>query len=90
MVIFKHALKNALIPIVTLIGLQFAFLMGGTVIIEQIFVYPGLGQLAITAIFNRDYPVIQGVVLFTSIVFIVINLIVDIIYTALNPKVKLD
>jgi peptide/nickel transport system permease protein len=89
-VIFKHALKNALIPIITVIGVQFAFLMGGTVVIEQIFVYPGLGQLAITAIFNRDYPVVQGVVLFTSLIFIVINLFVDIIYTALNPKVKLD
>jgi peptide/nickel transport system permease protein len=89
-VIFKHALKNALIPIVTIIGVQFAFLMGGTVVIEQIFVYPGLGQLAIQAIFNRDYPVIQGVVLLTSIVFIVINLVVDIAYTALNPKVRLD
>lgn len=89
-VIFKHALKNALIPIVTIIGVQFAFLMGGTVVIEQIFVYPGLGQLAIQAIFNRDYPVIQGVVLFTSIVFIVLNLVVDIIYTALNPRVRLQ
>ena len=89
-VIFKHALKNALIPIVTVIGVQFAFLMGGTVVIEQIFVYPGLGQLAITAIFNRDYPVVQGVVLFASIVFIIINLIVDIVYTALNPKVSLE
>jgi peptide/nickel transport system permease protein len=89
-VIFKHALKNALIPIVTIIGVQFAFLMGGTVVIEQIFVYPGLGQLAIQAIFNRDYPVIQGVVLLTSVVFIVINLVVDIIYTALNPRVRLQ
>ena len=89
-VIFNHALKNALIPITTILGIQFAFLMGGTVVIEQIFVYPGLGKLAIDAIFNRDYTVIQGVVLFTSTFFIIINLIVDIVYVALNPKVKLD
>lgn len=89
-VLFKHALKNALIPIVTILGIQFAFLMGGTVVIEEIFVYPGLGKLAVDSIFNRDYTVIQGIVLFTSVVFILINLIVDIIYTVLNPKVKLE
>ena len=89
-VIFKHALKNALIPIVTIIGIQFAFLMGGTVVIEQIFVYPGLGKLIIDAIFNRDYTVIQGAILFTSTFFIFINIVVDIIYTALNPKIRLE
>ncbi|MBN2073344.1 MAG: ABC transporter permease [Actinobacteria bacterium] len=89
-VIFKHALKNALVPVVTIIGVQFAFLMGGTVIIEQIFVYPGLGRLIVEAIFNRDYPVVQGVILFTSTVFIFINIVVDITYTVLNPKVRLE
>ena len=64
--------------------------MGGTVVIEQIFVYPGLGKLAIDAIFNRDYTVIQGVILFTSTFFIIINLVIDIIYTALNPKIRLE
>ena len=89
-VIFKHALRNGLIPVVTIIGLQFAFLVGGTVIIEQIFVYPGLGKLTVDAIFNRDYTLTQGIILFTSFFFIIINLIIDIIYTALNPKIKLD
>ena len=64
--------------------------MGGTVVIEQIFVYPGLGKLIIDAIFNRDYTVIQGAILFTSTFFIFINIVVDIIYTALNPKIRLE
>lgn len=89
-VIFKHALKNAFVPIITVIGVQFAFLMGGTVVIEEIFVYPGLGKLVLDAISSRDYTVVQGVVLFTSMFFIIINLIIDIIYTVLNPKIQLE
>jgi peptide/nickel transport system permease protein len=89
-VIFKHALKNALIPIVTLIGIQFGFLMGGTIVIEQIFTYPGLGSLLIDAVFNRDYPLIQGIVIFVSLIFIIINLVVDLLYAYLNPKVTLE
>ena len=73
-----------------MIGIQFAFLMGGTIIIEQIFVYPGIGTLFIDAVFNRDYTLIQGIVLFTSLLFIFVNLIVDIVYTYLNPKVTLE
>jgi peptide/nickel transport system permease protein len=88
LVIYKHALKNALIPIVTAIGLQFGFLMGGQILIEEIFAWPGIGRLAIKAIFNRDYTVVQGVVLVVAVMFVFINLIVDIIYAYLNPKIR--
>jgi peptide/nickel transport system permease protein len=88
-VIFIHALKNAMIPVVTVIGIQFAFLMGGDVLIEQIFAWPGIGRLALSSIFNRDYPVVQGVVLVSAVIFVFVNLIVDILYRFLNPKVKL-
>jgi peptide/nickel transport system permease protein len=87
-VIFKHASKNAAIPALTVIGLQACYLFGGTVIIEQIFGLPGLGQLAITAVYSRDIPVIQGVVLVVTGVVIVTNLVVDILYPLLNPKVR--
>lgn len=88
-IIFKHALKNASIPIITAIGIQFAYLMGGTILIEQIFAWPGIGRLAMISIINKDYPVVQGVVLFSAVIFVIVNVIVDIIYTYLNPKIKL-
>jgi len=87
-VIYKHALKNALIPVVTAIGLQLGFLMGGAVLVEQIFAWPGIGQLLIHAIFNRDYIMIQGITLVVAVLFVLINLIVDIIYAFLNPKIR--
>jgi peptide/nickel transport system permease protein len=87
-VIFKHAAKNAAIPTVTVLGLQASYLFGGTVIIERIFGLPGLGQLAISAVYSRDIPVIQGVVLMATCVVISANLIVDILYPLLNPKVR--
>ena len=89
MVIGKHALKNALSPAVTVIGIQFGYLLGGTLIIEQIFSLPGLGTYIIQAIDDKDIPEIQGVVLVVAVSFIIINLIVDIIYGYLNPKVRL-
>jgi peptide/nickel transport system permease protein len=88
-VIGKHALKNALSPAVTVIGIQFGYLLGGTLIIEQIFSFPGIGQYILNAIAEKDLPVIQGVVLVTATAFVLINLIVDIIYGYLNPKVRL-
>ena len=88
-VIGKHALKNALSPVVTVVGIQFGYLLGGTFIIEKIFSLPGIGAYMIQAIGRKDLPVIQGVVLLTAVSFVVINLIVDIVYAYLNPKVRL-
>jgi peptide/nickel transport system permease protein len=87
-VIGRLALKNALTPAMTIVGIQFAYLLGGTVIIEQIFSIPGLGSFMLQAIDTKDLPVIQGVVLLTAVTFVVVNLIVDIGYGILNPKVR--
>ncbi|MEP1122666.1 MAG: ABC transporter permease [Ilumatobacter sp.] len=87
-VVLKHALKNAAIPVVTVLGLQISFLLGGTVVIEQIFGIPGLGQLAITAVTEGDLPLIQGIVVVATLVVIGVNLIVDLMYGYLNPKVR--
>ncbi len=88
-VIMKHALRNALIPVVTFIGLQMAYLLGGSTIVETMFARQGIGRLAVTAISNRDYPVVQGVVLVTAVVYVLINTLTDIGYTLLNPKIRL-
>ena len=88
-VIGKHACKNALSPVVTLIGIQFGYLLGGTFIIEQIFSLPGLGTYMLDAISTKDLPVIQGVALITALMFVLINLVVDVLYGYLNPKVRL-
>jgi peptide/nickel transport system permease protein len=88
-VIGKHALKNALSPAITVIGISFGYLLGGTFIIEQIFSLPGIGEYMLQAISVKDLPVIQGVVLVTAVCFVIINLIVDIVYGYLNPKVRL-
>jgi len=89
MVVGKHALKNALSPAVTVIGIQFGYLLGGTLIIEQIFSLPGLGTYIIQAINEKDIPEIQGVVLVVAVCFVLINLVVDVIYAYLNPKIRL-
>jgi peptide/nickel transport system permease protein len=89
-VVGKHALKNAAMPAITVLGIQFAYLLGGTVIIESIFSIPGLGTYVISAISGRDLPVIQGTVLMMAIIFVVINLVVDILYAVVNPKVRLS
>ncbi len=86
-VVLKHALKNALIPIVTIVALQFGTMLSGAVITETIFAWPGVGRLAVNAIYNRDYPVIQAAVFITSVFFIVINLLVDLIYTLIDPRI---
>jgi len=89
-VLLRHVLRNALIPVITILGLQFASLLGGTVIVETIFAWPGIGRLAITAISRRDYPVIMGTVLVFSTVFVMVNLIVDVIYTYIDPRIRYD
>ncbi len=87
LVVFKHALKNALIPIVTIVALQFGMMLSGAVITETIFAWPGVGRLAVNAIYNRDYPVVQAAVFVTSVFFILINLLVDLIYTRIDPRI---
>jgi peptide/nickel transport system permease protein len=89
MVIGKHALKNALSPAITVIGIQFGYLLGGTLIIEQIFSLPGIGTYVLNSISTKDLPIIQGVVLVTATAFVIINLIVDVLYGYLNPKIRL-
>lgn len=87
-VIIVHALRNALIPTVTIIGLEIGVMLSGNMIVETVFGWPGLGRLAVEGIFNRDYTLVQGVVMFYAFVFVMANLIVDIIYTYLNPKLR--
>lgn len=87
-IVSRHALKNALIPVVTIIGLQIAVLMGGSVIIEQIFSLPGLGRLLIESVSSRDYPMVSGIIMFIGILMLLINLVVDISYAFLNPKIR--
>ena len=88
-VVWGHALKNAAIPIVTVVGLQLAQLLGGAVVTETIFAWPGVGVLAAEAVFNRDFPVVQGVTLVISLIFVAANLAVDLAYVALNPRIRL-
>ncbi len=87
-ILFLHALKNASVPIVTVIGIGIALLIGGAVVTESVFAIPGLGRLTVDAILRRDYPVIQGVVLMFSFVYVLINLVVDLIYTIIDPRIR--
>jgi glutathione transport system permease protein len=87
-VIAKHALRNALIPVVTMMGLQFGFLLGGSIVVEAVFNWPGLGRLLVDAVTQRDYPVIQTLVLLFSLEFILINLVVDLLYGFINPTIR--
>jgi peptide/nickel transport system permease protein/oligopeptide transport system permease protein len=87
-VVLRHGLANALIPIVTIFGLQAGQLLAGTVIIETVFGRPGIGRLLINAILNKDFPLVQGVVLFVAIVYVFINLIVDVVYAAVDPRIR--
>lgn len=86
-VVWKHALRNAAIPVVTYIGLTFADLLGGAMVIETVFAWPGVGRLVINAVLQRDFPLVQGVVLFSAAIFVIVNLIVDVIYTVLDPRI---
>jgi len=87
-VVFRHAIRNGLIPVVTILGLQMGALMSGAVVTEQIFVVPGFGRLIVEAVFTRDYPLVQGVVLITASAYVFINLLVDVSYSVLDPRIR--
>lgn len=89
-VLFRHVFRNAMIPVLTVIGLQFGWLLGGSVIVEQVFVRPGIGRLLLGAIFNRDYPMVQGVALLFALIFLTTNLVVDLIYSVVDPRIRYD
>ena len=90
LVIARHALKNALIPIVTIVGIQFGILLGGAVVTESVFAYPGIGRLTVTAILNRDYPVVQATLMLVVLIFLIANTLVDLLYGYLDPRVRLE
>jgi peptide/nickel transport system permease protein len=87
-VVLKHALKNALIPVVTVVGLQAGILLGGTVVVEEVFTLPGVGRLVLWSIYQRDYPLTQGTILFVAMLFMAINLAVDLLYSYLDPRIR--
>jgi peptide/nickel transport system permease protein len=89
-IIVKHALKNALIPIITVVGLQFGLLLGGAVLTETVFAWPGLGRLIVDSILARDYPVIQGAILVFGLLYILVNLIVDLLYACVDPRIRYE
>lgn len=90
LIIIRHALKNALLPVVTAFGMSLGHMLGGTVIVETIFAWPGLGRYIVESIFNRDYPVIQGYVLFMALVFVLLNLLVDLSYRFFDPRIRME
>lgn len=90
MVNYKHALKNALLPVITIAGIQLGYMLGGAIIIEQVFSLPGLGRLFLFGVYQRDFPLIQGGVIFVAFVFSLINFIVDMLYSVLNPKIRIS
>ena len=87
-VVVRHALKNALIPVVTVVGLQFGALLGGAVLTETVFAIPGMGRLTVNAILNRDYAVVQGTILAGVFMVVLVNLVVDLTYAVLNPRIR--
>ena len=89
-VIFRHILRNALIPVVTVVGLQFGALLGGAILTETIFAWPGLGQVLVTSLYRRDYPMVQGLVLIFAALFILVNLLVDVLYAVIDPRIHYD
>ncbi len=90
MVKYKHALRNALIPVVTITGIQFGYMLGGAIIIEQVFSLPGLGRLFLYGIYQRDFPLVQGGVIFIAVIFSLVNFLVDILYSMINPKIRIS
>ncbi len=88
LVVLKHALKNALIPIVTVVGLQIGILLGGTVVVEEVFTLPGIGRLVLWSIYQRDYPLTQSTILFVAVMFMAVNLAVDVLYGYLDPRIR--
>jgi len=89
-VLMRHALRNALIPIVTVIGINVGILLGGSAVIETVFVLPGVGQLVVRSLYNRDLPVIQGLILYVAVVYVLVNLLVDVLYTYLDPRIRYE
>jgi peptide/nickel transport system permease protein/oligopeptide transport system permease protein len=89
-IVIKHAFRNALIPIITVVGLQFGLLLGGAVLTETVFAWPGLGRLIVDSILARDYPVIQGAILIFGLLYILVNLVVDVIYAYVDPRIRYD
>jgi peptide/nickel transport system permease protein len=87
-VLMRHALRNAMIPIVTAIGINLGILLGGSAVIETVFVLPGVGQLVVRSLYNRDLPVIQGLILYVAVVYVLVNLLVDVLYTYLDPRLR--
>ena len=87
-VVVRHALKNALIPVITLVGLQVPVLVGGTVIIEQIFSLPGMGRLLINAVAQRDYPIVSGILVIVAAAMVLVNLLIDLVYGFLDPRIR--
>jgi peptide/nickel transport system permease protein len=90
MLIYKHALKNSLIPVVTVAGMQFAGLLAGSIVAEEVFALPGLGRLLLQAIGYRDLPLVQGIALFIALAVVIINFLTDILYLLLDPRVRYD
>ena len=86
----RHAMRNALLPTVTVIGLEIGSLFGGAVLTEKVFAWPGVGSLIVEAIENRDYPLVQGIVVVLAAIFVLVNLLVDLSYTVLDPRIRLD
>jgi peptide/nickel transport system permease protein len=89
-VLFRHAFRNALIPIITILGLQFGTLLAGTIVTESIFSWPGVGRLAVQAIEARDYPLLQGCILLIAVSYVLVNLLTDLVYAAVDPRVRLE
>ena len=89
-VIVKHALRNAWLPIVTAVGIEFGTLLSGAIITENIFAWPGIGRLAVQGVLDRDFPVVEGVVLVTATIFVLINVLVDVMYAALDPRIRYE
>jgi peptide/nickel transport system permease protein len=89
-VVYVHAFRNALVPVVTVIGITMAVLIGGAVVTEIVFNIPGLGRLVVSSILRRDYPVVQGVVLVTAVAYVLINLAVDLVYAVIDPRIRYD
>jgi ABC-type dipeptide/oligopeptide/nickel transport system permease component len=87
-VVYRHALRNALIPIITLVGLQFGALLAGAIVTETIFSWPGLGRLTVSAISNRDYALVQGCILAIGLTYVLVNLLTDVVYVIVNPRIR--
>ena len=87
-ILWRHALRNAMLPVSTVIGLQFGSLLGGALLTETVFAWPGIGKFAVDCVLKSDFPVVQGIVLLVAVIFVIMNLVVDIVYAYLDPRIK--